>query len=74
MNPKSTKTFICCDQSFDRVGMMEHLKTAHNVHDMTKATGKAVSFLDGAGGWYQQSYDYECQGVKFIMNVEGKTR
>lgn len=63
----STKTFVCCDQSFDREGMMAHLKSAHNVHDLSKATRRATQFLDGAGGWYQWSYDCECVGAKDAM-------
>lgn len=76
MNPKPTKTFVCCNQPFNTDALKAHMLAKHGVSEteLKTAKGKAVSFLDGKGGWYQQEYECECKGVKFSMTVEGKTR
>jgi len=47
-----------------------HLREKHGITEI-KGTQKAVSFLDGEGGWYQHTYDVKVGDVELVKIVTG---
>jgi hypothetical protein len=72
---KQTTTYWCdtCGTavSMNSYQFKKHLKEVHHI-DVIRGTRKAVTFLDGAKGYYLQTYSMDLEGgVKAIQQIEG---
>jgi hypothetical protein len=60
--------WTCCNQVFDRPGLVEHLEQAHGIKRPMQATQRQVSHID-ATEFFQSTYDVEIGGLTIKLVV-----